>query len=83
MEIIMKKKQANPEESIGYKELDKGDIEWITPNFDIYIENAIMGNQAFIVNVFDSKEKDDNKALQESREFYFWWEVLEYIEGWK
>lgn len=78
----MKKKQTNPESQVGFREVGNGDIEWMTPNFDIYIENAVKGDQAFIVNVFDSSIRRDDLALQESREFYFWWEVLEYIEGW-
>ena len=75
----MKKKQANPESSIGVKELKDGSLDWTTPNFDIHIPNYKAGEK-YEVLVFDSREEEN--AFIEGQEFDFWYEVLAYIETW-
>lgn len=75
------KKQANPESSLGPKELEDGSLDWITPNYDLHIEMPEKGNVAYTVFVFDSSKEGD-EGWVEAQEFDFWYEVLEYIECW-
>ena len=75
------KKQANPESKIGYVELEDGSLDWTTPNFDLHISNPKVGEK-YEVLVFDSREKENDKAFIEGQEFYFWYEVLAYLETW-
>ena len=81
---MKKKKPANPESKWGPKELEGGDIDWTTPNFDIHIQNPEPGDldQEYTVTVFDSRIKNNDDAFVDSQGFWFWWEVLEYLEGW-
>ena len=82
------KKSANPESKQGFKELD-GALEITTPNYDIHIQYPDPKDkddldQEYIVTVFDSRinTSDDDDAFVDCQSFWFWWEVLEYLEEW-
>ena len=75
------KKNVNPESTWGVKELEDGSLDWITPNYDLHVETAKKGGEKYVVFVFDSSKEGD-EGWVEAQEFDFWYEVLEYLEGW-
>ena len=80
----MKKKQANSESSLGVRGIDEGTLVWTTLNYDIYIEECEHyyenggREKKYVVEVFDCRDK----LPVGDGSFFFWWEVLEYIECW-